>query len=74
VLLTGARGFVGREVLRQLLASGHEVVAVSRHLRAQNVPPGVMQVAADITGDKWQRWCLLGECRCLHFGQASTVS
>jgi uncharacterized protein YbjT (DUF2867 family) len=57
VLLTGARGFVGREVLRQLLASGHEVVAVSRHLRAENVPPRVIQVAADITGDKWQRWC-----------------
>lgn len=57
VLLTGARGFVGREVLRQLLASGHEVVAVSRHLRATNVPHGVIQVAADITGDGWQRWC-----------------
>lgn len=57
VLLTGARGFVGSEVMRQLLASGHEVVAVSRHLRAANIPPGVIQVAADITGDGWQRWC-----------------
>jgi uncharacterized protein YbjT (DUF2867 family) len=57
VLLTGARGFVGGEVLRQLLASGHEVVAVSRHLRATKVPSGVIQVAADITGDGWQRWC-----------------
>jgi uncharacterized protein YbjT (DUF2867 family) len=57
VLLTGARGFVGSEVMRQLLGSGHEVVAVSRHLRAANIPPGVIQVAADITGDGWQRWC-----------------
>jgi uncharacterized protein YbjT (DUF2867 family) len=57
VLLTGARGFVGREVLHQLLASGHEVVAISRHMRADSVPPGVIQVAADITGKGWQRWC-----------------
>ena len=57
VLLTGARGFVGSEVKRQLLASGHEVVAVSRHLRGGKVSPGVIQVAADITGDGWQRWC-----------------
>ena len=56
-MLTGARGFVGREVLRGLLADGHEVVAVSRHLRPRDVPPAVIQVAADINGDGWQRWC-----------------
>jgi uncharacterized protein YbjT (DUF2867 family) len=57
VLLTGARGFVGREVQRQLLARGCEVVAVSRNLRADGIPPGVIQVAADVAGDGWQRWC-----------------
>jgi NADH dehydrogenase len=57
VLLTGARGFVGSEVSRQLLTAGHEVVAISRHLQARNVPPGVIQVAADITAEGWQRWC-----------------
>lgn len=57
VLLTGASGFVGREVMRQLLASGREVVAISRHPRAEHVPPGVIQVAADITGEGWLRWC-----------------
>jgi uncharacterized protein YbjT (DUF2867 family) len=57
LLLTGARGFVGSEVLRQLLADGHEVVAVSRHLRGEIVPRGVLQVAADVTSDGWQRWC-----------------
>lgn len=30
VLLTGASGFVGRYVLKELVASGHEVIAVSR--------------------------------------------
>ena len=57
VLVTGASGFVGREVERQLLAAGREVVAVARHLRGAEVPPGVIQVAADVTGTGWQRWC-----------------
>jgi uncharacterized protein YbjT (DUF2867 family) len=57
VLLTGASGFVGREILRQLLAQGHEVVAVARSLRGGDILPGVIQVAADVTGIGWQRWC-----------------
>ena len=48
---------MGAEVLRHLLAAGNQVVAVSRHLRGGKVPPGVIQVAADITGEGWQRWC-----------------
>jgi len=43
--------------MRRLLAGGNEVVAVSRHPRAEAVPAGVIQVAADITGEGWQRWC-----------------
>ncbi len=57
VLLTGARGFVGSEVRRQLLERGWEVVAISRNLRADDACPGVIQVAADIAGEGWQRWC-----------------
>ena len=57
VLLTGARGFVGREVRRQLRERGFEVVALSRNLRAGDAGPGVIQVAADIAGEGWQRWC-----------------
>lgn len=57
VLLTGASGFVGREVKRQLLAEGWEVVAVARRLRPEETRPGVIQVAADLAGDGWQRWC-----------------
>jgi NADH dehydrogenase len=57
VLLTGARGFVGREVQRQLLARGCEVVAVSRNLRAEGILPGVIQVAGDVAASGWQRWC-----------------
>jgi uncharacterized protein YbjT (DUF2867 family) len=57
ILLTGASGFLGREVLRRLLEGGNEVVAVSRHPNPSAVPAGVIQVAADITGEGWQRWC-----------------
>ena len=57
VLLTGARGFVGREVRRELLENGWEVVAISRHLRSEEARPGVIQVAADVAEEGWQRWC-----------------
>jgi uncharacterized protein YbjT (DUF2867 family) len=57
VLLTGARGFVGREVRRGLLARGWEVVAISRNLRSQDAGPGVIQVVADVADEGWQRWC-----------------
>lgn len=57
ILLTGASGFLGREVLRRLLDAGNEVVAVSRHPSPAAVPAGVIQVAADVTGEEWQRWC-----------------
>ena len=57
VLLTGASGFLGREVMRRLLAGGYEVVAVSRSPRRSELPAGVIQLAADITGTEWHRWC-----------------
>ena len=57
VLLTGASGFVGREVMRQLLAAEFQVVAVSRAPRPAELPHGVIWVTADITGDGWARWC-----------------
>ncbi len=57
VLLTGARGFVGREVRRALLARGWEVVALSRNLRSDDAGNGVIQVAADVAENGWQRWC-----------------
>jgi len=56
-LLTGASGFVGRELVRQLLAEGWEIVAVARRLCPELTRPGVVQVAADVAGDGWQRWC-----------------
>ncbi|MBZ5588749.1 MAG: complex I NDUFA9 subunit family protein [Acidobacteriia bacterium] len=57
VLLTGARGFVGRELRRELLHQGWEVVALSRNLRSDDADSGVIQVATDVADDGWQRWC-----------------
>jgi len=57
VFLTGATGFVGREVRRQLLEAGWEVVAIARHMSASTSAPRVIQVAADINGEAWPRWC-----------------
>lgn len=48
VLLTGASGFVGREVAAQLLAAGHEVHALGR--RAPTVP-GVRHHAVDLLAE-----------------------
>lgn len=56
VLLTGATGFVGRNVLRELLAKGFEIVAVARSRAEIPTPPGVIRVAADLNGEGWQRW------------------
>ncbi len=56
VLLTGASGFVGREVLRQLLDEGWQVVTVSRKRPSGLVPPGVIHVTGDVNGDAWLPW------------------
>lgn len=57
MLLTGATGFVGRHVLSRLLESGYQVVAIGRSTAKPMALPGVIQVAADIAGEGWQRWC-----------------
>lgn len=50
IVVTGATGNVGRELVRQLAAEGEEVVAVSRRPASPGAPVGVRHAQAD-TGD-----------------------
>lgn len=56
MLLTGASGFLGRLVFERLRSRGDEVVAVARRLDAATAAPGILQVAADLTGSAWSAW------------------
>ncbi|TDO30737.1 uncharacterized protein YbjT (DUF2867 family) [Kribbella sp. VKM Ac-2527] len=47
IVVTGATGNVGRELVRRLIEAGESVTAVARHVTA--VPDGVRALAADLT-------------------------
>jgi uncharacterized protein YbjT (DUF2867 family) len=47
ILVTGATGNVGREVVRLLLAAGAEVAAITRDPSAARLPPGARVVSGD---------------------------
>ncbi len=48
VLVTGATGFIGRHVLRQLAARGDEVIALSRATRAGGARAGITWAIGDV--------------------------
>jgi uncharacterized protein YbjT (DUF2867 family) len=48
ILVTGARGHVGRAVLEALVAAGQDVRASSRDATTLDVPDGVAKVSADL--------------------------
>lgn len=52
ILVFGAEGATGREVVRQAAAKGHPVRASEREFKARDdLPPGVEAVPADVLGD-----------------------
>ena len=65
VFVTGATGFVGREVTRQLLAAGHKPVCLVRSGSEGKLLTGVSEVrfggcdsAGDLAGGSgWMRCC-----------------
>jgi uncharacterized protein YbjT (DUF2867 family) len=48
LLVTGARGTVGREVVRQLLDAGAPVRALTRHRARPGLPGGVEDAEGDL--------------------------
>ncbi|WP_437290167.1 NAD(P)H-binding protein [Sorangium sp. So ce406] len=49
ILVTGATGTVGREIVKQLAEGGHHVRALSRNPGRAKLPAGVEAVAGDLT-------------------------
>jgi uncharacterized protein YbjT (DUF2867 family) len=49
ILVTGATGTVGGQLVRQLVAAGHQVRALTRNAMRANFPAGVEVVVGDLT-------------------------
>ena len=60
ILVTGATGTVGRQVVSQLLATGARVRALTRHPDAAGLPPAVEVVRGDLTAPATLDGCLEG--------------
>lgn len=60
ILITGANGVVGRQVLKLLLGEGVPVAAVTRGLDGAELPDGVQAVSGDLFQPQWIEAALEG--------------
>ncbi|MCX7282704.1 MAG: NAD-dependent epimerase/dehydratase family protein [Novosphingobium sp.] len=63
VVITGAGGFVGRELVRKLLALGHHVTGIDT--QAGGIPGGAHAIAGDLGDAAVRRAALVGGCDAL---------
>ncbi len=63
VVVTGAGGFVGRELVRKLLVAGHHVTGIDTH--AGGIPEGARAVAGDLGDAAVRASALAGGCDAL---------
>ncbi|MGH9614774.1 MAG: NAD-dependent epimerase/dehydratase family protein, partial [Bryobacteraceae bacterium] len=47
ILLVGGSGFIGRFVVQDLLAAGHEIAVFHRGLSGRELPPAVQRIIGD---------------------------
>jgi nucleoside-diphosphate-sugar epimerase len=67
IIVTGGCGFIGREVVAQLVARGDEVTVVDDLSKPESAaPPGAKFVRQDLTDPKGSRAVFAGFERCVH--------
>lgn len=66
VLVTGGGGFLGLEVLRELLARGHEPTSLSRRVHPEVEELGVPSVPLDLTRPDGLEACVAGHDAIVH--------
>lgn len=47
IFITGGTGYIGRSLIKKLVATGHDVTALVRHGSQHKLPPGVRSIIAD---------------------------
>lgn len=67
VFVAGASGRVGRELTKDLIEAGHEVVAASRHAEEDNWPVGASPCKLDFHEDASKMAAKLAGCDAVYF-------
>ncbi|MEU7480414.1 NAD(P)H-binding protein [Lentzea sp. NPDC042327] len=74
ILVTGARGNVGRRVLQRLYAAGHSLRASGRNPAELDVPEGVETVALDLTDQETFVAALAGVSKVLLYAEPDGIT